>query len=66
METCDPHRHDAGGELSPGRRTLLRMVLIGAHLHEGEPLAEAQARKAEILQIFLGDPQGWKLSLIHI
>ena len=36
------------------------MVLIGAHLHEGEPLAEARARKAEILQIFLGDPQGWK------
>jgi deoxyribonuclease-4 len=36
------------------------MVLIGAHLHEGEPLAEARARNAEILQIFLGDPQGWK------
>ena len=48
------------GELSLHRRTLGRMVLIGAHLHEGEPLAEARARNAEILQIFLGDPQGWK------
>jgi deoxyribonuclease IV len=36
------------------------MVLIGAHLHGGEPLPEAQARKADIVQIFLGDPQGWK------
>ena len=36
------------------------MVLIGAHLHGGEPLAEARARDAQIVQIFLGDPQGWK------
>ena len=36
------------------------MVLIGAHLHGGDPLAEALARDAQIVQIFLGDPQGWK------
>ena len=57
--------HDAAGggrgrEVSAARRTLLRMVLIGAHLHGGEPLAEARARDAQIVQIFLGDPQGWK------
>jgi deoxyribonuclease IV len=36
------------------------MVLIGAHLHAGDPVAEARARKADLVQIFLGDPQGWK------
>src|SRR5215213_10179289 len=36
------------------------MVLIGAHLHGGDPLPEARARDAAIVQIFLGDPQGWK------
>ena len=36
------------------------MVLIGAHLHGADPLEEARARGAEIVQIFLGDPQGWK------
>lgn len=36
------------------------MVPVGAHLHEGQPLEEALARDADILQIFLGDPQGWK------
>ena len=36
------------------------MVPIGAHLHGGDPLEEALARDAQIVQIFLGDPQGWK------
>src|SRR5829696_8671266 len=36
------------------------MVAIGAHLHGGDPLEEARGRDAEIVQIFLGDPQGWK------
>jgi deoxyribonuclease-4 len=36
------------------------MVRIGAHLHDGDPLAEALARDADIAQFFLGDPQGWK------
>jgi deoxyribonuclease IV len=35
------------------------MVRIGAHLHEGDPLAEAQAMGANAVQFFLGDPQGW-------
>ena len=35
------------------------MVRIGVHLHEGDPLAAAQAAGAEVVQFFLGDPQGW-------
>src|SRR6266571_4010022 len=36
------------------------MVRIGAHLHDGDPLAEALAAGADDVQFFLGDPQGWK------
>jgi deoxyribonuclease IV len=36
------------------------MVRIGAHLHDSDPLAAAQAAEAETAQFFLGDPQGWK------
>ena len=36
------------------------MVRIGAHIHDGDPLAAAQADGAEVVQFFLGDPQGWK------
>jgi len=36
------------------------MVRIGAHLHDDDPLAAAQAAGAEVAQFFLGDPQGWK------
>ena len=40
------------------------MVRIGAHLHDGDPLAGAQAAGAEVAQFFLGDPQGWKAPTI--
>jgi len=33
---------------------------IGAHVDQNDPLAEASARDADIVQFFLGDPQGWK------
>jgi len=33
---------------------------IGAHVDEIDPLAEAAARDAEVVQFFLADPQGWK------
>ena len=33
---------------------------IGAHVEPTDPLAEAAARKAEVVQFFLADPQGWK------
>lgn len=36
------------------------MVLIGAHVHWDDPLAEAAAREADLVQFFLSDPQGWK------
>jgi len=36
------------------------MTVIGAHLHDGDPLKEAQGMGADVVQFFLGDPQGWK------
>jgi deoxyribonuclease-4 len=32
---------------------------IGAHVEPADPLAEAAARRADVVQFFLGDPQGW-------
>src|SRR5581483_4521608 len=36
------------------------MVLIGAHGDSPDPVAAAQERGADLIQLFLGDPQGWK------
>jgi len=36
------------------------MLLIGSHIDSPDPVAEAQARGADLVQFFLGDPQGWK------
>ena len=36
------------------------MMLMGAHVDQSDPIAEAQARGATLSQFFLGDPQGWK------
>jgi deoxyribonuclease IV len=36
------------------------MVRIGAHVHDGDPLALALAVGGDAVQFFLGDPQGWK------
>ena len=33
---------------------------VGAHTPSEHPLQEAAARKADLVQIFLSDPQGWK------
>ncbi|MEN3358190.1 MAG: deoxyribonuclease [Mycobacteriales bacterium] len=35
-------------------------MLIGAHVDPADPLAEAAARQADLVQFFLSDPQGWK------
>ncbi|WP_017933517.1 deoxyribonuclease IV [Nocardioides sp. Iso805N] len=35
-------------------------MLIGAHVDQTDPIAEAAARKAPLVQFFLGDPQGYK------
>ena len=33
---------------------------IGAHVDQTDPVAEAKARDADLVQFFLGDPQGYK------
>jgi deoxyribonuclease-4 len=33
---------------------------IGAHVDQVDPIAEASARQADLVQFFLGDPQGYK------
>ena len=34
--------------------------IIGAHVDQSDPVAEAKARDADLVQFFLGDPQGYK------
>jgi len=36
------------------------MLRIGAHVDQSDPIAEARVRGADLVQFFLGDPQGWK------
>jgi deoxyribonuclease-4 len=33
---------------------------VGAHVESADPLADAAARRADLVQFFLSDPQGWK------
>jgi deoxyribonuclease-4 len=35
-------------------------ISIGAHVDQTDPIAEAKAREAPLVQFFLGDPQGYK------
>ena len=35
-------------------------MLIGAHVDQTDPVAEAKARDASLVQFFLGDPQSYK------
>jgi len=35
-------------------------IRIGAHVDQTDPVAEAKARNAPLVQFFLGDPQGYK------
>ena len=36
------------------------MTVMGGHVDQEDPVAEALAREAGLSQFFLGDPQGWK------
>ena len=36
------------------------MIRIGAHVEQQDPVAEAEARGTDLVQFFLGDPQGYK------
>lgn len=40
--------------------TRLTAVLIGSHVRPRDPLAAAAAEDADVVQIFLGNPQSWK------
>ncbi|TIC82814.1 deoxyribonuclease IV [Nocardioides sp. GY 10127] len=35
-------------------------LVLGAHVDQADPIAEAQARGARLVQLFLGDPQSYK------
>ncbi len=35
-------------------------IRLGAHVDQADPLAEAAARRAPLVQFFLGDPQGYR------
>lgn len=35
-------------------------MLVGAHVPGGDPLGEAEARAADLVQIFLSNPQSWR------
>ena len=48
------------GDLSAGGDSLVPMTRIGAHVEQQDPVAEAQARETDLVQFFLGDPQGYK------
>jgi deoxyribonuclease-4 len=41
------------------------MPLLGAHVDSSDPLAAAEATRAEAVQFFLADPQGWKKPVEH-
>jgi deoxyribonuclease IV len=36
------------------------MIRIGAHVEQQDPIAEAKARGTDLVQFFLGDPQGYQ------
>ena len=40
-------------------------MFIGAHVREADPVASAAQSGAEIVQMFLADPQGWKKPPAH-
>src|SRR5262245_5303495 len=37
-----------------------KKLVLGAHVDQTDPIAEAKARGADLVQFFLGDPQGYK------
>jgi deoxyribonuclease-4 len=45
--------------------TTLAFMLIGAHVREDDPLVTAAERGADIVQMFLADPQSWKKPPTH-
>lgn len=40
-------------------------MLLGAHVDQTDPIAEARARDAQVSQFFLGEPQAWKEPVVR-
>ena len=40
------------------------VLRIGAHVGQDDPVGEAEERGADLLQVFLGDPQSWKKPVV--
>jgi deoxyribonuclease IV len=59
-----PFAHAPMAPLSGVVTTLARM-LIGAHAREDDPIVSASERGADIVQLFLADPQSWKKPPSH-
>jgi deoxyribonuclease IV len=53
-----------GDRLSVANRSLAPM-LIGAHVREDDPVVTAAQRGADVVQMFLADPQGWRKPQPH-
>lgn len=53
-----------GGSYQRGARARITVagmsVSIGAHVDQTDPIAEARARGTDVVQFFLGDPQGYR------
>ena len=69
---CAVVRERGGAEPRPGRARgtvgaghYSVAMLIGAHVREEDPVATAAARGADVVQMFLSDPQGWKKPPAH-
>ncbi len=41
-------------------------MLIGAHVDNADPATEAKERDADVVQLFLGDPQSWKAPTVTV
>ncbi len=46
------------------RVSVMSSLVIGGHVDQTDPIAEARARDANMSQFFLGDPQGWKAPVV--
>lgn len=55
----------AGGSDVGGPAYARRMVRIGAHVGQADPIAEARVREADLSQFFLGNPQGYKGPVVN-
>ena len=53
-----------GCRVAPAPSYGLQMLRIGAHVDQTDPLGEGRARGADLVQFFLGDPQGWKAPVV--